>query len=285
MRTYNFVRYDVNGIALGGNTLHGVQTVTLGRSMDVTTIVTKGRPTTVNNWYKKPSVTVSFTRFLSGDRYTTFSLLTDTAIKTPPGTVDIDISPIDGAGIKARECRLKSLSFNLTNEGNFTESVTYEGVTFESGSVGHYDTPEYGTVLRRQDFLFGTLPSEVSGKHILTAEAAININYGHIPTWGQFNTNFSSYISVPVDITCSFEVLETSIASYVSDYSTDQFGHGIFTGSINPQSISINSGGPVVNLGSQNFISNVERTGGDVGGTYTIYKYTYRNTNNYFSVT
>jgi hypothetical protein len=282
MPTYQFVRYDINGISLGGTTLHGVQSVTLGRSLETTTIVKKGAPSVVKNWYKKPSVTISFTRFLTSSIFTSYSLAVASG---PPQTSDIVVSVIDIGGVKVRDCRLKSLTFNLTNEGNFTESVTYEGVTFESDTVTSFATPEYGTVLRRQDFAFGSLPSQVSGKHILSAEASLNINYGQVPTWGQFYTNFSSYISVPVDVSCSFEVLETGFPSYISDAITTNSHNAYDSTTIDDsKSISIDSGGPVINLGSRNFLSNVERTGGDVGGSYAVYKYTYRNTNNYFTV-
>ena len=282
MPTYKFVRYDVNAISLGGAPLHGVQSVTLGRSMDTTTIVKKGFPSTVKNWYKKPSATVSFTRFLTASIYTSYSLAVAAG---PPAVTTIEISPVDAQGIKLRDCRLKSLTYNFINDGNFTESVTYEGVTFETGSVSHYTTPEYGTVLRRQDFAFGTLPSEVSGKHIISTEVSLNINYGRVPTWGQFYSNFSSYISVPVDVSCVFEVLDLSTPSYANDF-IEVNEHNAFDSTIDDtKSIIINSGGPTINLGTQNFLSNIERTGGDVGGSYTTYKYTYRNTNNYFTVT
>jgi hypothetical protein len=282
MSTYQFVRYDINGISLGGTTLHGVQSVTLGRSMEATTIVKKGAPSVVKNWYKKPTATISFTRFLTSSIFTSYNLAVASG---PPSVSDIIISVVGMGGVKVRDCRLKTLTFNITNEGNFTESVTYEGNTFESGTVAAYSTPEYGTVLRRQNFAFGSLPSQVSGKHILSAEASLSINYGHVPTWGQFYTNFSSYISVPVDVSCSFDVLETGFPSYITDEITVN-GHNAYNSATidDAQSISINSGGPVINLGGQNFLSNVERTGGDVGGSYAIYKYTYRNTNNYFTV-
>ena len=131
-----------------------------------------------------------------------------------------------------------------------------------------------------------TIPSAVvNGVHLLSIEVSLSINYGNIPTWGAFYTNKSSYISFPMDISCTFEILDTGFGSSISDFATDALGNNVFTSDLSEESIVIASGGPTINLGSKNFLSSVERSGGDAGqNNYSIYKVTYKNTNNYFTV-
>jgi hypothetical protein len=286
MATIDVVRYFINSMQIGGSILHGVTTATVTRSTEMTTLITKGSPNITANFEKKPNINLSFSRYLTSSQYTNINAQNKVG-SSRPSVEEISFGVVGGAGFKLNDMRIKSLSFNFPNEGNFTEQVSYEGVTNQTPSAFFkIDPPESGIVLRRKDFAGGSFPTEVSGKRILSVEASVNINYGHIPTWGNFYTNYSSYVSVPLDISCTFEVLDLGQNNSLNDlYTNADNGQKIFTSHLSNSSIVINSGGPTIDLGGENFLSNIERSGGDAGqNNYSVYKVTYKNTNNYFTV-
>lgn len=288
------VRYFINSMSVGGSQLHGVSTVSIERTANPTTLIKKGAPSTTRNWYKKPSATINYSRFLTNTIYTTVNASSMSQAGGRPTTTIIKVGTIGGGIFQFDDARLKTLSYNFPNNGNFTENVTYEGTTLSAGASGANglvelnDVSDSIRVLRRKNFNMAgsTMPNAVvNGVHLLSIDVSLSINYGNIPTWGSFYTNKSSYISFPMDVSCTFEILDTGFGSSVSDFSIDQIGDNIFTSNLAEESIVIASGGPTINLGSKNFLSNIERSGGDAGqNNYSIYKVTYKNTNNYFTV-
>jgi hypothetical protein len=285
------VRYFINSMSVGGSQLYGVSTVSIERAANPTTLIKKGLPSTTRNWYKKPSASISYSRFLTSTIFTPINTSLMSQGGGRPTVTTIKVGTIGGGIFQFNDARLKSLNFNFPNEGNFTESVTYEGTTLSSGANGLVelnDVSDSIRVLRRKNFNMAgsTMPSAVAnGVHLLSVEASLSINYGNIPTWGDFYTNKSSYISFPMDISCTFEILDTGFGSSVSDFFTDSLSNNAFESNLQDEEIVISSGGPTINLGTKNYLSNIERSGGDAGqNNYAIYKVTYKNTNNYFTV-
>lgn len=289
MPIVDVVRYFINSISVGGSQLGGVQSVTVSRAANVTTLMTKGSPSIVKNWYKKPNATMSYSRFLTQNLYTTINA-SNMAVSGRPSPQNIEVGIIDGSGLQFNDARITSLSFNFPNEGIFTESVTYEGVSIKSKSTTFSEFNDEATestyALRRKNFnsSASSIPSVISGNvHILSIDVSINISYGSIPTWGEFYTNNSNYISFPMDISCTFEVIDLGGSTTIDDFI--QSSPNKFNDIIAEESIIISTSGPTINLGSKNFLNNIERSGGDAGqNNYSIYKVTYKNTNNYFTV-
>jgi hypothetical protein len=362
------VRYFVNSVFLDGSGIHGVQTATLNRSSDVTTIIPKGVPNSVKNFYKKPTVSVSFTKFLSPSVPSLMNgfILRDKIMLAPSGH-KLEVGVVGGGGFTLTDAVLSSVVFNYPTQGFFTEELTYTGnliseypnycvesfwlitlenyngnglVTFQynhcDGSFGSIsrsingsynekitvqskDIPvitsktgldnviisiaiveEYGTVYRRQHFT-KSIPAGIPETTLLSVTTSLNINYGQIPTYGGFLSLYGKYISFPVDVSCTYEMLDVgnSISQINSNTGIISFGATGATGSVGATgpiiknaakdlvtdvAISI-SGPPTINLGSKNFLSSIDRSGGDAGqSNYSTVKYTFKNNDNSFTV-
>lgn len=363
------VRYFVNSVRLDELAVHGVQTATLNQSSDTTLIMPKGLPNGVKNFYKKPTVSVSLTKFLSPNVPSIVSgfVLRDAIMLQPVGH-KLEVGVVGGGGFTLTDAVLSSVVFNYTTQGFFTEEVTYAGnliskydiycvhsfwlITLENtsgdGSVrfkynnncdvsdsyinrsisGEYyeeitvesETPpqlitkiglnkitisiaiidEYGTVYRRQHFT-KSKPVGIPEDVLLSVTASLNINYGQIPTYGGFLSLYGKYISFPVDVSCTYEMLDVgnSISQINSNAGIIAFGATGATGSVGATGpiiknavkdsvtgvvISI-SGPPTINLGSKNFLSSIDRSGGDAGqSNYSTVKYTFKNNDNSFTV-
>jgi hypothetical protein len=296
-------QYFVHTLLIDGTKIHGVQTVNVSASYDVNNLTMKGLgagvgPTkgfTVRNFYKKPTMEVSFTKNLADNVVSLFPANFN-FFQTPPNSFEISVGVVGGGGMKFKDMILKSISYSFRNEGNFTEQLTYEGHMVEDfpelSETNYYTSnpsswPEFtGNVKRRKDFNIagGITPKEVSGI-LLSVEASLNMNYGEIPTFGYFPSVRNKYISLPIDISCTYEVLDKGYKNqnnlFYDGYSVDGYSVGDY---VEPQSIIIASY-PTINLGTGNFLTNIDRSGGDAGQSdYSVYKYTYKNNDGSFTV-
>lgn len=286
MSIINLVQYHVHSVYLNGDAVKGVQNVNVSRNFDNTTIIKWGDPSKVKNFYKKPNVEVSFSKFLSnntGPSFPGFDLMS-----SPPQTASLSVGISGGGGINFTDMVVGSASYTFNTEGFFTEQLTFNGHTMEQGAVVSLGgTPREGIVARRKDFILSGFPAEVSallssGHVLLSVEASFNANYNFVPTYGNFYSIKGKYLTYPVDVSCSFEILDrgythTSVAGSTS---------GAIDDSVNNRTIVISGGGATINLGSENFLVSIERTGGDAGqsSSYSTYRYTYKNNNGSFTV-
>ena len=310
------VQYFVHSLYINGSQVSGVQSVNVSRSYDVNTLrmmglgtnagVTQGIPIKTRNYYKKPEVEISFTKFIS-DKAPTIYPTGLKIVKRPPDTYEIDIGILKGGGLKFKDTVFKSVTYSFTNQGNFTEQYTFGGHLIEDYPT--LDHPDYwhdaestwpnrsGEVKRRKDFLMNDciFPLEVSGilfdepefGHkgiLLSVEVSMSLNYGEIPTKGYFLSSKNKYVTIPPDISCTYEVLDKGYKNYNNAYYGPESGY--YTSDyVNNRRIRINSS-PVIDLGSGNFLTSIDRSGGDAGSTdYSILKYTYKNNDGSFKVT
>ena len=120
---------------------------------------------------------------------------------------------------------------------------------------------------------------------MLSVSASMNINYGEIPTFGGLYTYKNKYMTYPVDISCTYEVLDREYAQSRVDY-TGSDPDTIIDDDLESYYRVISIGGvPAINLGEKNFLTNIDRSGGDAGNSdYSIYRYTYKNNDNSFSI-
>lgn len=278
------IQYHVHTVLVDGNRVGGVQNVTVGKSFDMSTVITKGLPTTTKNFYKKPNLTISFAKFISdghGALLSGFNIANE-IYKTPPTTYDIEIGVVGGGGFKFIDTVLTNLTYNFNNEGDFTEELTFAGHVSEQKSSIAAPAVEYGQTRRRQDFNKAvSLPSEIpSASILLSVSASIGINYGEIPTFGGFYTAKNKYISYPVDISCDYEILDIGYSQSRTDYTNDD----LINDQIDYRAITI-GGIPTINLGDKNILTAIDRSGGEAGqGGYSTLRYTYKNNNNSFSI-
>ena len=294
-------RYFTHTVLTNGSQVPGVQSVTLGKTFDMTTIIAKGRPAVSTNFYKVPNFTLSFSRFMADNVApwnAGFDLSTIAYVK-PPSLYDITIGIVGGGSLLCKEFYLKSLGYSFSAEGNFTEQIAFEGATvttadpISESAVGDAGLNLTGNVKRRQHYTLGGEPAEVqsllSGGHaLLSVETSMNLNYGHIPTWGRLYASKNKYISYPVDISCTYEILDRGYAQGNTNYydvdNNPLSPNYIIDDTVYNRQITV-GGYPTIDLGPHNFLVNVDRSGGEAGqGKYSTYKYTYKNTENYFKL-
>lgn len=295
------VQYFAHNIIIDGSPVKGVQSVNMSRNLDVNRVIKYGDPTTVKNFYREPNVDISFTKFMSDGVGTAFpgpfSL-----VQTPPRSFAIQLAIVDPqaggtTGLKLEDCLLKSASYSFRTDGFFTEQLTFNGRIAERGTASIYggSVSDQGTVKRRQDYgkLTSTNPSEVSnlltgGGVLLSVEASFSVSYGQVPTYGNFYTTRNKFLTYPVDISCSYEILDRGYNQPYASSGVSVSGVGgtfkTIDDTVHPQSIEIN-GSPTINLGSNNFLVGFDRSGGDAGqNNYSIYKLTYKNNDGSFTI-
>lgn len=277
------IQYFIHSAFINDVEVSGVQTASVSKSFDTTVIMSKNTPLVLNQFYKKPSVSITISKFIGETVPAYFSgySLIDT-LYSPPVSYDIKIGVIGGSGIYMQDAILTGLSYTYETQGFFTENMTYTGhVTSGISEINETET-QTGIVYRRKDFLQGTLPSQIdSGNILLSAEVNLNLNYGEIPTYGKFPINSNKYISVPTDITCSYQVLDLGYSQSREDYSSP-LDH--VNDILSYESIVI-GGPPQINIGSNNFLTSIERNGGEAGGnSYSTLTFSYKNNHNQFSI-
>jgi hypothetical protein len=284
------IQYNVHTVLLDGNKVGGVQTVNVTKSFDSTSIVGKGNPTTVKNFYKKPNLNISFTKFISDDYSSALSgfNIRNKIYLTPPETHEIKIGVIGGGGYKFVDTVFAGVTYTFTNQGFFTEELNYIGHVSEAIASVSAPAVQEGIVKRRQDFDKNVArPAELTSSTLLSVQASLNINYGEVPSYGRFYTARNKYITYPVDISCAYEILDREYSQSRVDYSTESIGgvnYNLINDEVTYRTISI-GGVPTIDLGSKNFLANIERNGGDAGNSdYSILKFTYKNNDNSFTV-
>ena len=302
-------QFFVHTLLINNVKIHGVQTVNVSASYNVNNLTMKGlgdgvggnspKGFTVRNFYKKPTMEVSFTKILANDISTVFPAGFK-FFQVPPNPFEISVGVVGGGGMKFKDMVLKSITYNFPNEGNFTEQLTYEGHMVEDFSALSETNSEFTSkVKRRKDFNMSgnTFPKEVAGLLfgqnevagqsgiLLSVEASLNISYGEIPTFGYFPSTRNKYVSLPIDISCTYEVLDKGYKNQNNLFYTSQNVSGYYVGdNVEAQNIII-SAFPTINLGTGNFLTNIDRSGGDAGqNDYSVYKYTYKNNDGSFIV-
>lgn len=278
------VRYFVNSVLLNGSAIHGVQTATLNQSSDTTSIIPKGLPNSIKNFYKKPTVSVSLTKFLSPSVPSIMAGFTlRDKIMTKPTGYTLAVGVLGGGGFTLTDAVLSSVVFNYTTQGFFTEEVTYTGHLISGNAGGGSEfAGEEDTVYRRQHFTVSK-PAGIPETVLLSVTASLNINYGQIPTYGALLSLEGKYISFPVDVSCTYEMLDTG-GSITTNNATTTSSMSAVKDAVTDVVISI-SGPPTINLGSKNFLSSIDRSGGDAGqSNYSTVKYTFKNNDNSFTV-
>jgi hypothetical protein len=245
----------------------------------------------------------------------------DITISPTPDT--LNTSPIrNPVGIKCRDMLLNSINYKFSTDGFFTEECSFGGHSLESGvlkvgDAGYYQydkkseganfVPHSGTVKRRPNFFLAQAPAEVSkllasGAILTSVDVSINFEYGEYPTYGGFYTVANKYVKYPFDISCSFEVLDRGYLKYNNKkwegllpdsgylnrtkYTDGQINLNTVYRELNTESIELGiSGALTIDLGDNNYLSNSDRSGGEAGQNgYTVYKFTYKNSNNTFTI-
>ena len=173
------------------------------------------------------------------------------------------------------------------------------GHMFASGSGGSTSGGRTGIVKTRKDFNISgcQFPSELSGvlkleqnRVLKSVDISVIMNWNELPFHGQMTSYKHKYIQFPLDITCSFNVLDLGYSQLEQEYNNSTYNiiDDYYTGDTGTADrvIKISAGGFSYDLGSGNILSNISRNGGDADNTgYATYTYTYKNSKNQFKIT
>lgn len=207
--------------------------------------------------------------------------------------------------IEYKRCLLSSSSINMSKDGPFTESLTFNGYIFNSVDVEipSNDLPLHAPkIYTRKDFdkVNSILPLEVVSNTdfdefvdgdevygITDISIDLNIDYQKVfnsGNWGgavvQADVNKWTRVAIPLEVSCSFTVVARRGQQFeLADTNTN------FTN--NQIRLVINSGPSeymVIDLGKKNRLNAFSIEGGDTGGGLAVYRFTYQNVNNDFSM-
>lgn len=204
------------------------------------------------------------------------------------------------ATVKCTGMYVSSISYNLTNDGNFTEQVTLVGNHKEWAGTAVTTTTGIAPVAQRWAFntTASTLPASVSqnGNAVLnSATASVNLGRESIFVLGQ-RTPYHRYATFPVEVTSEFQVLAQN-SDGVNASMIDSGCDVGATSNLSNETIKLvicalakgeNEATPVgtrktvtVDLGTQNKLTSVNYSGGDTGGGNATVTYSYRNYNDF----
>lgn len=204
------------------------------------------------------------------------------------------------ATVKCTGMYVSSISYNLTNDGNFTEELTLVGnhKTWSGTQV----TTSTGIAPVAQRWAFNkaasTIPASVnqSGNGVLnSASASVSLGRESIFVLGQ-RTPYHRYATFPVEVTSEFQVLAQNSDGVGADMIDSGCSAGA-TSNVSNETIILaicalpsatGDATPVgvrkdvtIDLGTQNKLTSVNYSGGDTGGGNATITYSYRNYNDF----
>ena len=114
------------------------------------------------------------------------------------------------------------MSYNFAVDGDFTEEVTFVGLSKAVGT-GNLSSPSGGftdrqTVLRRQNFnqLSSSLPSQVSGQNVQSVSISADLGRESMYKLGRFK-EFHRYVNFPLEISLDIEVIAQGLDTQAID--------------------------------------------------------------------
>lgn len=316
----HFITYDIQQLKLNADIISGVQSVSYNYSAEISPVITWGNPFVVKTMYKKPSVTLSMSKFISSNSPAlginkdlfprpsgTKPSLQTIQILTQP-TPQTEEKPI--IQLEFNDILINSISYKFETQGFFTEEVTFIGHSLRSGIVSPTTifsrTYASGITKRRADFYASGVPIEVAdlinkNAALTSVNLTIGFQYGEYPAYGNFYTASNKYVKYPYDITCSFELIDRGYVSLTDIYvqesgrTKQNIKENKVEKDVSLSTIFKHTTGNLIhigirdaldiNLGSGNYLLTSERSGGDAGqGNYTVYKYTYKNNTSSFTI-
>ena len=173
-----------------------------------------------------------------------------------------------------------SVNYTMPVDGNFTEEVGFAGFSKQiSGSVSASGMTSGNTVLRRQHFLTGTLPTEVTGKNITNVTVSADLGRTNMFKLGQFAA-FHKFVNFPLEVKCDIAVSATaSDGVIVSSADVDCTGNGSLPAeqqiTIELCDSSTGNASYTFNLGDKCRLASAAYSGGDTGGGNATITYSY----------
>lgn len=208
------------------------------------------------------------------------------------------------ATVKCTGMYVSSISYNLTNDGNFTEEVTLVGNHKEWSGSAVTTATGISPVAQRWAFNkdASTIPASVNqnGNAVLnSASASVSLGRESIFVLGQ-RTPYHRFATFPVEVTSEFQVLAQN-SDGVDASEIDSACSAGAENNLSNETISLvicalpAATGPdgttetvisgrknvTIDLGNQNKLTSVNYSGGDTGGGNATITYSYRNYNDF----
>jgi hypothetical protein len=292
--------------------LEGVQSVGVNWNLTTEMLLDVGKHKQQKHRYGKPTYTVTISRVLpkSGNFFFSSSShpLESAAIGTGPSPRTWDIALLYSADsqqfvngtiskITYNNCRLTAIGYSITVDGPIKENITFECSSYSkvNTSIDLTSTlPQTGFTLKREDVTFTTLPQEVldafnignslNGKTIYglqSIEINVEINYRDVMDVGTWDDNFL-LVEIPMSVTSSFTGIVRSHYDETRPNISDEYYNTNRT--IN---IAANAGATSFrwNLGSDNYLTGFDFSGGDTEGGNVEATLSYQNDSSEFYFT
>lgn len=281
------VQYFVHDATINGSRVGGSQTLALSQNVEPSVVTPWGDPNKSNSRFiKKPTTSATLTKMLS-DTYGPFFNgfdIRNKIYKRPVDKYDLGATIYGGGSISMKDCVLTGIKFSFRNSGFFTEELSFEGVITSSEASGSEGTGlsrnATGLPYRRQDYIGGSRPTGTGSGPLLSVEVSLSVSYGEIPSYGKFKTYNNKIVSLPVDCSVTYEVLDLGYSGGGIDGALD-----VVYDDVQYETISVSTTPVSIDMGSKNILSSIERSGADAGDSgYSTLRYTYRNTDNYFVI-
>lgn len=205
------------------------------------------------------------------------------------------------ATVKCTGMYVSSISYNLTNDGIFTEELTLVGNHKEWSGTNVATATGVVPVAQRWAFdKTSTLPSGIAGGTEVVNSISTSVSLGResIFVLGS-KVPYHRYATFPVEVTSEFQVLATETGDQVTANMADAGCGSSSPNSLASETIVIKicalaaaqtgENPPVgvtrqaiaIDLGTQNKLTSVNYSGGDTGGGNATITYSYRNYNDF----
>jgi len=334
------VFYACQAVYLDGSFLKNVQSVGLDYANSNESIVDRGRGSQSANtnfvFYNKPEVTVTIEKQLDISDNFTFrctdgKLLTSTGVGNSGWDgglkeykIEIAYGDDDYTGgsstdsITMKYCLLSEVSYNLSTDGRFTESLTFitNNIIREGSSAGSLSSPQTGTLIRRQHFGVATLPvdtdkdeaknffisaDENSDAALQSFSVSASFDYAEMADRGRWKgadegnnptkQNYWKYVTPPVTVSCDATAIVTKSLQreiLIRDSNLMETTSYPVPDRAVKFTLGNSSGGTYdkeIDLGSKNYCTGIGFSGGDTGGGNVEATISYENTENYLKIT
>lgn len=276
--------------------IHGVQSVGLNSSFDFENVFELGQLEIYDAVLNIPQIEITIEKVLDGYK-TVFGYIASgqplaTASKhranvkfgiygdennagaTPTG----NSLPVSGNLLGTITCTgmyINNVTYTFPVDGNCTESVTLVGnhkqwisggtsgiaipASITNGSGIPDDEPDFdtGRLIRRQDVTYTGPASNKAQSVTLT----LSLNREDIFEFGK-RIPYAKIATYPIEATTEVQ----SLATDETNFDTTNFTEETVELPVQDQSISVTAGPLTVNMGSKNFLTAINHTGGDAGG-------------------
>ena len=303
------VLLDTAGTALGASdVIKGVQSVGINTTIDHRTIRDLGKPSPISILEGKPEVEASVERIIASVNDVIFPSSGGDLLADATHAKEYDMlllvgeearEQIDTSGastqaeLKLSYLQVSSVSYNFEVNGPFTESISFVGHNKEwstartFSSTGELGYTHSGNLARRQDYSTSSsvIPSEVQGT-MQNITVSFDFSRREILDLGKrqgvstpSQVNQYKLLNVPVEVTT-----ESNTVVAEKDFSSDIDAQSFSNAPANKEIkavVSIGGTNTIFNMGTENYLADVNRSGGDSGGGNVEASYTYKNFNTF----